>query len=733
MSRIFISHSSQDSAAAWVIRDWLVRNGWADIFLDEHPVEGVAAGERWQEALRNEAHRCEAVLALISPNWLSSIWCRAEVQTAKLLGKRIFPILLVNISVESLPIELMADHQVIRLATDPLAYERLKEGLRRAGLSPTTFLFEEGRRPFPGLDPLVEDDAGIFFGREAEILQGLDRLRSMRDRGVERVMVVLGASGAGKSSFLRAGLLARLRRDDRNFLALPTIRPENAVISGKFGLIAALEAVLNDAGVSEPLFQTSCPKSRAQIADYLAAEPNGLAELVSELRRVWQPASLGDQPAGPLTVLLSVDQAEEFENREGHEESQRFLKYLSATINVDRRFLVVLASRSDALPLIQSVVLSGILHEIFPLPPMLEGSFRSVIEGPAKVALPSFRIAPALVNALLADAHGQDALPLLAFSLERLYRDHHKEGELTLGHYERMGRVRGALDNAVGQALQRARSCRDLPKSTEALEALLRKAMIPHLCRVNEANEFVRRVARVDDIPVAARPLIKLLVDQHLVVRDRRHDHDGEFAVIEVAHEALLREWPVLNRWLSEEREFLIWLADVERSCRRWTLTRGVQRRSALAAARGLAESPWQYRRRGELKPNLRHFLELTKSTRRMIAAFVLTLAFPFVLSSSDFLLEIPYNLSASTTTHNQFDWFNLRPYNRPIMVPLAYCLALAGYLVVLYVVWIKAVSPIFRPQTRISVTVFVLAATIFAAVAVIFTQYTRLGVLLWP
>src|SRR5206468_3788338 len=96
-----------------------------------------------------------------------------------------------------------------------------------------------------GLEPLTEDDAAIFFGREAHVVRGLDRLRAMRDAGVERMMVVLGASGAGKSCFLRAGLVPRLKRDDRNFVVLPVIRPERAVLSGKFGLTAALEAALN--------------------------------------------------------------------------------------------------------------------------------------------------------------------------------------------------------------------------------------------------------------------------------------------------------------------------------------------------------------------------------------------------------------------------------------------------------------------------------------------------------
>src|ERR1700757_4185596 len=93
MSRIFISHSSLDNKAAESTRDWLVENGWSDIFLDLDPVRGLAPGERWQNALKLAADRCEAVLFLISPNWLSSRWCLSEFLLAKQLGKRLFPII----------------------------------------------------------------------------------------------------------------------------------------------------------------------------------------------------------------------------------------------------------------------------------------------------------------------------------------------------------------------------------------------------------------------------------------------------------------------------------------------------------------------------------------------------------------------------------------------------------------------------------------------------------------
>ena len=251
MSRIFLSHSSVNNAEAIAIRDWMIAHGWDDVFLDLDPERGLRAGERWQEALKRAAERCELVVFLVSPVWAASKWCLAEFLLAKSLNKRVFAVIVEPTPFSELPTEMTAEWQItdltagtrdfhatvtlpggktadVALGTEGL--DRLRIGLVQSGLDPKYFPWppanDPARTPYRGLLPLEADDAGIFFGREAPVIDALDRLRGLREAPPPRLLVILGASGAGKSSFLRAGLLPRLARDDRQFLALPIIRPE---------------------------------------------------------------------------------------------------------------------------------------------------------------------------------------------------------------------------------------------------------------------------------------------------------------------------------------------------------------------------------------------------------------------------------------------------------------------------------------------------------------------------
>src|SRR5215510_4149280 len=117
MSKLFISHSSANNVAALAVAQWLATSGWDEYFLDITLSRGLAPGERWQEALKSAADRCEAVLFLISPAWQASRWCIAEFLLAKQLGKTIFGVLVEATPLDMLPREMTAEWQLCDLVT----------------------------------------------------------------------------------------------------------------------------------------------------------------------------------------------------------------------------------------------------------------------------------------------------------------------------------------------------------------------------------------------------------------------------------------------------------------------------------------------------------------------------------------------------------------------------------------------------------------------------------------
>jgi WD40 repeat protein len=592
VARLFISHSKENNAAAIALANWLSEQGFDDLYLDIDPARGTLPGQRWQETLKAAADRCEAVLFLISPAWLASKWCLAEFLLARSLHKRIFGVIVDPVPLEQVPAEMTAEWQLCELvgadrfrsfkievfgnpaevAFREAGLDLLRRGLERAGLDAQTFPWpppsEPNRAPYRGLKALEPQDAAIFFGRDAWIVRGVDRIRGLVETGVDKLLVVLGASGSGKSSFLRAGLWPRLARDDASFLPLPVIRPQTAVISGSTGLAAALSGAFERLGV---------PRPRGVVRDALSKSPDVFGGLLDELlvlakRRL---AAVEETRADPV-IILPVDQAEELFMAEGGIEAATFLDLLagvlvSAEQAPARRLLVVATMRSDRYELLQAEPrLASVKQELLNLPPLPAAEFKSIIEGPAhrvREAGGRLEIDAALTEQLVADAQGADALPLLGFTLERLYTDYGSSGRLTLVDYEKLGGVQGSLEAAVSGALADPGRPPVIPADKEAQLALLRTAFIPWLARIDpDSGAPMRRVARLDEIPEESRAIVERLVAARLLLADRRAGGD----VIEVAHESLLRQWPALTTWLDADSADLKLVEGVERAAGEW-------------------------------------------------------------------------------------------------------------------------------------------------------------------
>jgi len=106
---------STRSTSVIALRDWLVDEGFDDLFLDLDPQRGLKAGERWQAALKQAAERCELVIFLVSPAWAASKWCLAEFLLAKNLNKRIFGVIVEPTPLADLPVEMTAEWQLVDL------------------------------------------------------------------------------------------------------------------------------------------------------------------------------------------------------------------------------------------------------------------------------------------------------------------------------------------------------------------------------------------------------------------------------------------------------------------------------------------------------------------------------------------------------------------------------------------------------------------------------------------
>jgi hypothetical protein len=599
MSRIFLSHSRNDNFEAIALRDWLASEGWKDVFLDLDPERGIAAGQRWERALHDAASRCEAIIFLVSANWLGSGWCTKEYALARGLNKKLFAALIdPTRTIGSLPEELTGVWQLVDLVHGQdlrlfptqlpgsieerhIGYSRsgltrLKRGLEKAGLDARFFPWpperEPDRAPYRGLKSQEGDDAAIFFGRDAPIVDAIDRLRGLRAGAPPRLMAILGASGAGKSSFLRAGLLPRLNRDYAQFIPLPVVRPGRAALTGETGLVNALAAILPAHSRAE---------LRTAVQGGAGALRPWLAELVQAAAARRDP---GDESERPPAFVVAIDQAEELFRAEGREESESLLALLAQlAAGDDPTVIVIFTIRSDSYDALQSAkALEGLRQVAFSLLPMPRGAYNDVIEGPARrveEAGGKLAIEPALTQRLLIDieAGAGDALPLLAFTLEQLYLDYRQTGALRLVDYEKFGGIKGAIDAAAERALVRADADPRIPRDREARLALLRRGLIPWLAGVDPDTKTPRRnIARRADIPLEAAPLIDLLVEERLLSVDTRVSRNSKTgdetreSTIEPTHEALLRQWGLLDGWLTEDFGLLATLEGVKRTARDW-------------------------------------------------------------------------------------------------------------------------------------------------------------------
>jgi WD40 repeat protein len=610
VSRVFLSVADEDTRLGAAVKQWLEEQPEfpaGEIFFYLDASTGMTVGERWKKELQQAKARCEAMICLVSANWVAAGECVAEYRTVEEKGKRIFsarigpladekddPTLewqhcdLVDVGSGGPSTEVDIGDGGVPVVFSLAGLQRLRDGLNRAGIGAEHFEWpppgDPQRAPYRGWAPLDEADAAVFFGRDAQILRGLDELRGMRRSATKALFVILGPSGCGKSSFLRAGLLPRLRRDDREFLPLPIVRPERAVLSGEHGLAHAIHRLRADLGLSQPTPGEIEQACHAEQVERL----RGWLEEARQAARARMLDVTAEQPAP--TLVLPVDQAEELFNPDAGAEAPRFLALLASLMaheaGATPGLIVALTIRADRYePLQIAPQLAGVQRVLFDeLRPMHPAEFKEVITGPADRATQAgqqLTVVAALVDRLLAETEGSaDALPLLALTLELLYRKWGGDGDLTVPEYEQLGGMAQVVQHQVDELLASD------PEQRQAELDTLHDAFIPWLATINPGNDQpMRRLARWDDLPAKSHPLIRAMVDKRLLVKDTR---DGQ-VVVEVALESLLRQWRELAAWLRDEAQDLKNADNLERDATDWQ-TSGRDESWLLAGTR-LAEA----------------------------------------------------------------------------------------------------------------------------------------------
>lgn len=582
---VFLSYNWRDRAAVEAVAQHLKGQGLR-VFLDRWY---LVPGRSWLQTLEKSLASCRAAVVFLGPDGMGR-WQQREKEIALDRQSRdaefgVIPVLLAGADPALGFLGLNTWVDLRDGGPDGLAI--LEAAVR--GVPPGADLVERIAAtraaicPYRELRPFREEDAAFFCGREAftETL-----VKAVRQRPL---IAVVGASGSGKSSVVRAGLVPRLRKGDgagvwEAAIMVPRDRPLHS-------LAAALMPLL------EPeLSETDRLAEVGKLAEHFRAGTVPLRDIV---RRV-----LDKQP-GTDRLLLVVDQWEE-------------LYTLSKDEAVRRRFIAELLDATAGEPLTAVLTLRGDFYghavsdrdladrlqdALVNLGPMTREELRRSMEEPAgKVGL---GFEAGLVERILDDVGSEPgSLPLLEFVLSQLW-ERRRGGELLHEAYEAMHGVQGAIATRAEDVFD---------KMTAAEREAIRRLAI-QLVRPGEGTEDTRRRASMASLGQDAEQVVARLADARLLVTARDITTGAE--VVEVAHEALIRNWNRLRGWIDQDREFLRTKDRVEDSAKHWNAE---SRDASLLLPRGrpLAEAQdILAQRRSDLAPDIIEFIEASLAAKR--------------------------------------------------------------------------------------------------------------------
>ncbi|WP_200964572.1 S1 family peptidase, partial [Bosea sp. Root483D1] len=414
-------------------------------------------------------------------------------------------------------------------------------------------------RPYRGLKFFEEEDAGFFFGRDEFVQRMLEKAKSFPLLGVT------AASGSGKSSAIRAGLVPKLKADNRT-------------------LVIAMRPLGNPwKELARGLLEASPSKLDVFQADDRADEMAG--KLRQDSLKLEGYADVLLKATGTDRLVIFVDQFEELFTLSGHEREASHQVPEAQSVTPDFRDLMVATAQLKRSPRVQWIyALRGdfadraFKHPRFTetvgdgnvmLADMTEEALREAVSRPAAALEVEFEGATAtqsdLISRIVRDSGlTAGALPLMQHLLEQLWRKM-RDRMLTHADYDELKGVKGAL-NAHAEAVHATLSLED---------QRLAQRLFRRLVNVEENGEVTRRVAsrgELDALDAGLWPVAERLAEEDsrlLTLRGPETagagpDQTGALRTVEVAHEALQRHWERLTDWANEDRQFLQWRRRLE-------------------------------------------------------------------------------------------------------------------------------------------------------------------------
>ncbi|MCY1075073.1 nSTAND1 domain-containing NTPase [Archangium lansingense] len=523
---VFLSHNSRDKSAVELLAHRLKEEARLQPFLDKWH---LVPGESWQAELEKALGESESVAVFFGASGVSP-WHHAELRLALSRAVssrdecRVIPILLPGANPEDLEGFISQRTWVdFRSGLDDAdAFKRLVAGIKGLAPASDTYRLPDEPAPYRGLLPFDKAHARFFFGRDSEIQTVLDKLKQ------HPFVAVVGASGVGKSSLVRGGVLPRLEDPAAGLGPRPYIK---TMTPGDRPLRALADQLATLVPPADRL------RTAEDLAWRLASRPEALCDAVRTLT------------AGqPGIFVLVVDQLEELftlATGEGaSKEVAAFVSNLRDAVEQGRGSLkVIVTLRAD---FFERCLNMPALRELMQEHQVLLGclgpdALRDAIVRPAQ-AVGAF-LEKGLVGTILKDVSQEPGtLPLLEHALYELWRAR-RGAWLTLSAYEASGGVAGALQ-------RRAQACYEALNPEE--RDLARQLFLRLTSQGEGTPDTRRRMARAELAGVSAEQVEHVLgvlsgPETRLLVAD------GD--TVEVAHEALIHEWPTLRQWLDEGRQ----------------------------------------------------------------------------------------------------------------------------------------------------------------------------------